>query len=361
MKTFLLACNVLLPISLVGVVLLFIFGPMIERQLTPERRQALVTGVENVMASSVEASVPKDAQKFLQPEQFFGRGPLLKSFIVADVPSTKPLVIPPVSPQVQDDSKAKPRTKERCGKKADSARIKFFPAEISAGLRESFHSQWAVDSSIWKPSYGWPSTREIKWLTYKSWGEYAKALCDYFKISDCYDIIMAISVHESSASPWAINDSSGATGLLQLVFNTADFVAAAKECGIPREFLNRGRPEQNIFVAIVLFKKNLKIFKDRGYQNCRDWAIMAHYSGAGAAEDSVRNYGGLYQTPFYQSIMALAKLNSSPAPVWAQNLWAREDWRTVENIRHLAGGMPPKRVKLAARPEKKEVDFAELF
>jgi hypothetical protein len=229
--------------------------------------------------------------------------------------------------------------------KASAKKIKFFPAEVAVGLEELFYSKAKVDSSIWKPNLGWPSIREIKWLANNTWGELAKGLCDYFKIGDCFKIIMAIFVHESSASPWAVNTSSGAVGGCQVVHKTARLLVAAKECQFPIEYLNRACPEQNLFLTIVLFKTNLAIAKSRGYKNYRDWAILYHYAGPGAAEDTAAAYGGLYNVPFVQSILGIENLKSKEAPNWAQNLWAKEDWATIENIRRLAGRRsPPKSV-----------------
>jgi hypothetical protein len=223
-------------------------------------------------------------------------------------------------------------------------KIKFFPAEVEVGLEKSFYSVMSVDSSIWKKKFGWPSKREVKWLANSTWGELAGNLCDYFKIRDCFKIIMAIFVHESSASPWAVNTSSGAVGGGQVVHKTARLLAAAKECQFPVEYLNRAYPEQNIFLIIVLFKINLGIAKSRGYDNYRDWAILYHYAGPAVAEDTAAAHGGLYNVPFVQSILTIESIDSREAPAWAQSLWAKEDWATIENIRRIAGGQKPQKI-----------------
>jgi Transglycosylase SLT domain len=271
------------------------------------------------------------------------------------LPPTQPVphsVILPASPAKKISSPAESKSKLgksfSDAKKTTMKKIKFFPAEVLAGLENSFRSKATVDSSIWKPSFGWPSLREVKWLARNTWGELAKSLCDYYKIGNCFSLIMDIFDHESNASPWAVNTSSGAVGLGQIVFKTGKNLSVAKECNIPAECLNRAFPEQNILNIIVLFKRNLAIFKAKGYENYRDWAILAHYAGPLAAEDTAAAHGGLYEVPFVQSILAIENLKPKVAPVWAQNLWAKEDWATIENIRRLAGGRTSKRVITAS-------------
>jgi hypothetical protein len=288
--------------------------------------------VENSISSRAYGDIPKpDLTPLLKPQP--------EKILVPLTAAVKPEQKKPSRPVDTDDCRT----------------IRFFPAEVAAGLEESFKSVTSVDSSVWRPKLGWPTARETKWLIRKKWGGLIKELCAYFGISDCVWIIEQINHHESAASPWAVNVISGATGNGQLVYKTAKYMASTEKCKIPIEFLNRSIPEQNLLITTALFATNLATAKKRGYKNYRDWAILYHYAGSEAAEDTAANHGGLYNVPFIQSILAGEKMQPKEAPLWAQKLWAKEDWATIENIRRIAGGEKP--VKAAPI----EVDFADAL
>lgn len=217
-------------------------------------------------------------------------------------------------------------------------KIRIFPAEKK--FLEFFNSSEGVDSSTWKPSYGWPTSRQIKWLAVNCWGDFIGSCCDFLKMKECTDIIISIFCHESSASPFAINHSSGALGPGQTVFTTGKNLSRDKRIQVPPEYIDRTCPEQTSLMIAVLFKTNMGFFKAKGYKNYRDWAILAHYTGALNAEDTANYYGGLYETPFYKSIVAFMKTKPAVAPEWAQGLWRGQEWATIERIRQQAMGRP---------------------
>ena len=223
-------------------------------------------------------------------------------------------------------------------------------------LKEYFKDSLAVDSSLWRRNLGWPSKSQIKWLVEATWGEYIRGVCEYLKIPEYANLILSIAVHESSGSPHAVNRQSGATGLGQPVYSTADLYAALEECNIPQEYLDRSDPEQNILIYAVLFKHNLNICRRRKYSNAKDWAILYHYTGPKAAADTAAYYAekdfqkadstatfersaaDVYATPFWKSISHIMRMKPVEAPDWAKELWRSRDWENVEKIRLLVGG-----------------------
>jgi hypothetical protein len=239
-----------------------------------------------------------------------------------------------------------------------------------------------VDPMIWQPSDGWLSNAQLKWVVEKKWGAMIMDLCVYFNMSNCYDDIVAIIVHESMGSPWAVNDISGATGLGQFVFTTAmmftfseeyldqftELDRAAVEKIInqgqktkkgkgKRKFdfkdyffssvqdLNRADPVFNIILTIIHFKKNYDTFKGWGYKNPIDWADLGHNTGSGGAADTAAFYAGydtegdvckfVYEAPFWQLINGIRRLKPVEPPLWCWRFWQEEDWENLEKIRHI--------------------------
>jgi hypothetical protein len=273
--------------------------------------------------------------------------------------STYPgLILKPAFSMIEERSGAvktvfSPKKNSQAGKPAK--KIRFYPAEEK--FARLIYSEEEIDSSVWKPSYGWPTSRQIKWLAVKSWGEFAKDCCEFVGIAGYEDTILSISCRESSASPLAMNNSSGAFGSSQVVFTTAKKLAPDKRIQIPFDEINRACPRQNILMSAVLYKNNMDIFRKKGYDNYRDWAILAHYAGDKNAEDTAAYYGGLYETPFYKAVVAYINIKKPvPAPLWAQKLWADEDWVTIERIRRLTLGKPVQAKKQnIVRVEKKSI------
>jgi hypothetical protein len=209
-----------------------------------------------------------------------------------------------------------------------------------------------IDSTIWKPSYGWPTDAQIKWLVEHVWGKYSKlnyigAACEYFGIPECYERIVALIVHESSGSPWVVQEVSGAVGLGQQTYSTALWLsvslAISKELKISLEHLDRSNPEQNIFLTVMLYKRNLSIFKNAGYSNPFDWTDVGHYTGSGAVADTAAFYAGynanrnpnefVLDVPFWRLINGIIYLKPLEASLWAQNLWFKGEWGLIAQIR----------------------------
>ncbi|MFA5247717.1 MAG: lytic transglycosylase domain-containing protein [Patescibacteria group bacterium] len=129
-----------------------------------------------------------------------------------------------------------------------------------------------------------------------------------------FNLLVSKSVQESGARPYLKNDSSSARGLFQTINATG--ISLCRELGIDPAHYDPYNPYQSIFLGVRYFKNNLKIFNGN-----LDWAILAHYTGPGAARDTVAIYGGVEKTPFVRAVRNIMRQPYEEPPSGAINEW----------------------------------------
>ncbi|MDD4902191.1 MAG: transglycosylase SLT domain-containing protein [Patescibacteria group bacterium] len=292
MKTFLLACNVLLPISLVGVVLLFIFGPAIEKKLTPERRAVLARGVENVMSSRVEASVPKydpmkmppkdDLIKMTGEEQSFKKDSLFKVCLLAATPLLQPLIFQSPPPKAAEKVAV---TKKAGVKKGKARGIKLCTPKRNSEIEAQI--QVAIEAGIARSPY-----------IIQHYGKIVEDTCPKKGIDPDLEYAK-IAVESQGYNDSTVVSDSGALFLEQLMPKTAMHLLSLRgiivtDMAVLRKMLLD--PRLSISLGTDHYLISMQLFNDPVK------ALIAYEAGDDRVLRQIRKYGGDVEVPYYRKV-----------------------------------------------------------
>jgi hypothetical protein len=255
--------------------------------------------------------------------------------------------------------------------------LKFFPAEAYFMNLDTLQ----IDTSVWKPEYGWLTISQLRWLSREACGKIIEKACAYFNVTGLYETMISLSYTEGVGSPCIVNEISGATGLFQELASTAELYSYYDRLCVPFDLVDRSDYEQSVFIAVNLFKLNALYFKERGYENCDEWGLLGHYTGQGLAEDTARYYfekeyretynknvvysenvnvsNFVRYAPFCKRLVKIEGEGCTPAPEWARKLLLdpvkehrQRNYAMFEKIRQVASS-PSKQKNLANQSSKK--------
>ncbi len=284
MKTFILVCNVLLPVSLLVGLMLWIFRPQIEKEFTLAGGKVLMRILKDAMQPRPVASTPQeDSLKFPVRQMSFENDNIFGEYSAAATPICQPVVYQTTPVPVAEKVAV---VKKTVTKKGKALGIQLRTPKLDPKTEEQI--QTSVDAGIARLPF-----------IIEHFGKIVEDTCSQKAIDP--DLEFAKIAVESRGYINAVSDS-GAMSLEQLMLKTGRHLLALRGIYVNDEEVLKVMlrdPYLNISLGTDHFLISMQLFNDPVK------ALVGYEAGDDHVLSQIRKFGGDVEVPYYRKIYGI--------------------------------------------------------